>query len=186
MNDITNFYDTLDLKYPEIGIAMQDIDRLNPGRVKFIIPVLTPDMDTSKVVEQKVHQTKSNLKNADRNLEIENISIPNYIEIPIPKELCAVSEGDFNVSEGTISLTGGSSSISDAYQSGAGSVSELSGFISVTGSISGTLNITNGNVRGTLNITPSDRYIEKGSKWIIVFVGGDITKPRVISRYIDD
>ena len=29
----------------------------------------------------------------------------------------------------------------------------------------------------------SSRYIKRGSKWIVVFVGGDVTKPRIIAPY---
>lgn len=123
MHDMSNFYDILDLKYPEIGIAMQDIDCSNPGTVKMIIPILTPNMDNSKLNQHTVYQNNTNhLKNKNKNLDIKNIKISNYIEVPFPKEIC------YNV----------------------------------------------------------DGVIEKGSKWIIVFVGGDVTKPRPIARYIDD
>lgn len=126
MNSMTNFYDNLDLKYPEIGIAIQDINRLNPGKVKMIIPILTPNMDNTKAIEKVAYQNSSNLMNAKKNVNIQNIKITNYIEIPFPSEICTVSEYD------------------------------------------------------------TDRFtIEAGSKWIIVFVGGDITKPRPIARYID-
>ncbi len=126
MNNVVNFYDTLDLKYPEIGIAMQDIDRTNPGKVKIIIPILTPNMDSSKLIEKTAYQNSSNLKNAKKNtVNIQNIKITNYIEIPFPKEICTTFEGD------------------------------------------------------------EENIIKSGSKWLIVFVGGDITKPRPISRFID-
>lgn len=36
---------------------------------------------------------------------------------------------------------------------------------------------------GSANIDYSDRYIEKGSKWIVAFVGGDITNPKIIAPY---
>lgn len=126
MNNVTNFYDTLDLKYPEIGIAMQDIDRTNPGKVKIIIPILTPNIDSTKLVEKISYQNTSNLKNADkRTVNIQNIKITNYVEIPFPKEICTTYDGD------------------------------------------------------------KENIIKAGSKWLIVFVGGDITKPRPISRFID-
>lgn len=125
MNNISNFYDILDLKYPEIGIAMQEIDRQNPGTVKFIIPILTPMMDNSRIIEQKIYQVNSNLRNANKKqIEVEHLGLANYVNIRMPKEVCW---------------------------------------------------------------TPYDeRYIPIGSKWIIVFVGGDITKPRVVARYYDE
>ena len=126
MNNITDFYDNLDLKYPEIGIEIEDIDRRNPGRVKMIIPILTPNMDNTKVIEKIAYQNSSNLKNAKKNVNIQNIKITNYVEVPIPAEICTISEYD------------------------------------------------------------DDRFtIKAGSKWIIVFIGGDITKPRPIARYLD-
>lgn len=187
MNNVSDFYDSLDLKYPEIGIAMQDIDRTNPGKVKFIIPILTPNMDNTKLVDQKAYQNSANLMNADKNIEIENIQVTNYIEIPMPKELCAFVGGDFNV----VNVT----SMEDKHQ---GTVT-LSGNTGMSGGIShshatlsgsGTLNFNGSQThyKGVLKIIPTDeyRYIKKGSKWIIVFVGGDITKPRVIARYPED
>lgn len=127
MNNMTNFYDTLDLKYPEIGIAVQDIDRNNPGMVKIIIPILTPNMDNSKLIQKTIYQNSSNLRNLNKtNVDIQNIKITNYIEIPFPKEICT-----------------------------------------------------------TISSNETDKTIKAGSKWLIVFVGGDITKPRPIARYLD-
>jgi hypothetical protein len=125
MNSIVDFYDSLDLRYPEIGVAMQDIDRSNPGTVKFIIPILTPNMDNTRLIDTKAYQTKDNLKNKKRNFEVETLSISNYINIKMPREVCSVY-GEY-----------------------------------------------------------TDKVIKSGSKWIIVFVGGDITKPRVIAPYIE-
>ena len=126
MNNVFDFYDTLDLKYPEIGIAIQKIDRLKPGNVKLIIPVLTPNMDSSKIINQTIYLNKQNLKNKNtQTFEISNLTLTNYIEVPFPAEICMLSD-----------------------------------------------------------IDEDNRYIASGSKWIIVFVGGDITKPRPIARYL--
>ena len=40
----SDYYGNVDLRYAEVGIAMQKIDRMNPGMVKFSIPTLTPGM----------------------------------------------------------------------------------------------------------------------------------------------
>lgn len=190
MNDISNFYDELDLKYNEIGIAMQDIDRTNPGVVKFCIPVLTPDMNSDKIVEQTIHQDSSNLKNKEKKIEIENISITNYINIPVPKELCAFVGGKFEVLKGSIlSVSDASSYIGiDAVMEGYGTINTLIGYINIYNKshVSGNLDFSNGATIGLLDLMPVDRYIKEGSKWVISFIGGDITKPRVISRYLDD
>lgn len=127
MNNMTNFYDTLDLKYPEIGIAVEEINRNNPGRVKMIIPILTPNMDNTKIIEKTAYQNQSNLMNIKKNLNIQNIKITNYVEIPVPAEICTLPD-----------------------------------------------------------YSTEDKFIiPAGSKWIIVFIGGDITKPRAIARYLD-
>ena len=129
MVNMNDFYDELDLKYTEIGIAIQDIYKENPGNVKIIIPILTPSMRTDAPVETLIRQTKSsNLLNSKKNktvLEIANVLCTNYMEIPFPPEVCAASKAN------------------------------------------------------------DEGYIPSGSKWIMVFVGGDITKPRPIARYLD-
>lgn len=125
MNSMYDFYDKMDLKYPEIAIAMDDIDRMNPGTIRFAIPILTPLMDNKKPVVDTIRQTKINLRNDQSvKLEVENIRVTNFIHIKVPQEVCNVYE-----------------------------------------------------------LTEANRIIKAGSKWIVVFVGGDITKPRIISRY---
>ena len=125
MNSMYDFYDKMDLKYPEIAIAMDDIDRANPGDVRFIIPVLTPLMNNTKPVSDIIRQNKLNLMN-DKSvrLEIDNIRVTNTVSISVPQEVCNV-----------------------------------------------------------YRLTNDNRIIKSGSKWIVVFVGGDITKPRIVSRY---
>ena len=125
MNSMYDFYDKMDLKYPEIAIAMDDIDRANPGVIRFAIPVLTPLMNNDKPITDTIRQNRSNLMNDQSvKFEIESIKVTNTIHIPVPQEVCNV------------------------YQ-----------------------------------LDDSNRIIKSGSKWIVVFVGGDITKPRIISRY---
>jgi len=91
--------------------------------VKFSIPILTPSLDNSKKVSNIIHQNPGNLRNTKKTaLEISNITISNYVEIPLNKALCIDDYSD---------------------------------------------------------------YIPAGSKWIVVFIGGDITKPQIIGRYIE-
>lgn len=125
MNSMYDFYDKMDLKYPELAIAMDDIDRSNPGVIRFVIPVLTPLMNNNSPMSDVIRQTKSNLMNdTSIKLEVDTIKVTNTISIPVPQEVCNV-----------------------------------------------------------YNLDDSNRIIKSGSKWIVVFVGGDITKPRIISRY---
>lgn len=184
----TDFYDELDLRYPEIAVCIERIDRTNPGTKKFYIPVLTPNLDTTslKTKVETVRQDSSNIAN-ESGVSIGNVKIQNYIEIYLPKELCAFVGGDFKVenkdsitvkAEGRITI-GGSTSVAGGMT--AHSHSTLSG----TGSF--TFDGKDTTYKGVLNSIPTDeyRYIEKGSKWIVVFIGGDIGKPQIIGRYYD-
>ena len=197
MHKMTDFYDALDLKYPEIGIAMDRIDRTNPGKIRFIIPVLTPNMDTSSIVKNTVYQDSNNLKNKNSILEIDNIEMKNYVSITIPRELCAYLRGVFDIEEWDPKHEVQSKTnireakevlLQEAQQSGSGPVAPGDpGIIDVFGEVTAVkMGYKDAITTGRINLLPVDRYIEPGSKWIIVFVGGDITKPRVIARYPDD
>lgn len=239
-----NFYEELDLRYPEIAIAMTRIDRMNPGKIPFAIPVLTPNMNTSTMNSSKVIQKdKSKLQNVDKNsVDVSNIELSNTISIEVPKELCTLPGaiydivGDVNLS-GSYSMTGeGNTKINGTIEgSGSGSISgnetisglslsansgsirfeqsnqiesfyiigasgngsnSISGSASVDlqGSVSGsqtsdsTGNITvDGIINGTITATLNDknRYIPAKSKWLVVFVGGDINMPRIIAKIPD-
>lgn len=164
MNSVSSFYDELDLKYPEIAICIERIDRLNPGSPKFVIPVLTPNMSIDTESSQSIHQNTSNLRNSDVNPEITDIIMNNYMQIPLPKELCGNYDSKFLqcvrfLADTTLSC---SSSSENCH---------------------GTLNKKFNTLYEILSGMTSSRYIEKGSKWIVVFVGGDITKPRIIAPY---
>lgn len=188
MNDMSNFYDELDLKYPEIAIAMEKIDRLNPGVVQFSIPILTPNMDNSKITNNTIHQNSLNLKNKDKkNFEIENINVSNFIQIKVPKSLCVPESFDIVIEDCDLNVfkaidNGSKINVSlhqiDKFDSSRYSITNISN--STTN-----MNITkvSGEVRYTL--TAEDRYIDAGSKWIVVFIGGDITKPQIIGRYYE-
>ena len=145
MSNPSIFYENLDLKYSEIAIAMERIDRTSPGLVSFTIPILTPTMDNSKPIKKTVYQNKSNLRNSKNTAyEIGNIELSNTIPIEVP-----------------IEVTGGLPLLA-LYKS---------------------LYINHPDINIGVSIPDSIRYIPKGSKWIVVFVGGDITKPRIIAPY---
>ena len=183
-----NFYNELDLKYPEIAICIDRIDRTNPGTRNFYLPVLTPNLDTSSLEKKTdtIRLSNSIIENKDA-VSISNIKIQNYLPITIPKELCAFVGGDFHVvnveniefkSNGQITISG--------------STSQAGGMVPHTHStLSGTGRFTEDgeqtHYKGILNIIPTDeyRYIEPGSKWIVVFIGGDISKPQIIAPYTD-
>lgn len=183
MNNNFNFYDNLDLKYPEIGIAIQDIDRQNPGLVKFIIPILTPNMDNSKKIDSTIYQNSQNLKNSKKNIEIESIKICNYINIPIPKELCSLTQSFYPISFDIKMYTSYEEAMRDKDKLLGSGYADSFGLKMYT-SYEDAMNDNNSGDIFYPSITENpNRYIKSGSKWIIVFVGGDITKPRVIAPY---
>ena len=183
-----DFYEELDLRYPEIAVCIEKIDRTNPGKKKFYIPVLTPNLDTTslKTKVETVHQNSSNIIN-ENGPNIENVKIQNYIEIYLPKELCAFVGGDFKVvNKGNMTVkSNGRITISGSTDIGGGMAPHSHSTLSGGGSY--TIDGTETTYKGILNSIPTDqyRYIEKGSKWIVVFIGGDISKPQIIGRYYD-
>lgn len=205
-----NFYETLDLRYPEIAIALEDIDRCNPGKIKFCIPILTPNMPQTPEYEEKVTLDKGSLINKDKGaVEVSNIEFTNYIEIEIPRELCALAHCTYNVldhpnsyitsddaynkQEGIVRNEGcpgcpgapGSSGCSEGCSGCPGAPGapgcESGNYIDVHG------HAEMNHITGLVELCPVDegddyRYIRKFSKWLVMFIGGDINKPAVICR----
>lgn len=169
MNDITSFYDNLDLKYAEIAICIEKIDRLNPGSPKFVIPILTPTMSIDSESSQSVYQNSSNLRNGDTAPEVANITMNNYMKIPLPKELCGNYDTRF------LQAVRYLEDVTLTCKNGGGEYHWCEGKLDKK-------------FKTLYEIITSDdlklsRYIKKGSKWIVVFVGGDVTKPRIIAPY---
>lgn len=78
----TNFYDNLDLKYPEIAICIEDTDTKTG---KFIIPILTPVLNTSEPYIKKVDEFETdNIINSE-DIIVSPVNISNYIELKLPK-----------------------------------------------------------------------------------------------------
>lgn len=206
-----DFYSDLDLKYPEIAVCIETIDRVNPGKKKFYIPVLTPNVDTTslKTKDNIVYQNNSNIAN-ESSVSISNVTISNYIEMVIPRELCGYIGGKHKIKgEGKQKLKGeGTQKLSsiDLKMSGttgingSGTVGPPMAYASLSISearlsdtdISGSGNdsyISEENNTYTNeaeeSFDPVDRYIAKGSKWIVVFIGGDINQPQIIGRYYE-
>ena len=184
-----DFYDELDLRYPEIAICIDIIDRTNPGTKNFYIPILTPNVDTTSLTTktETVYQNNASIANENK-VNISNVKIQNYIPITIPKELCAYTGGNYIIKNnntpigvditGEISITG-NTEYAPGLASHMHSTLDGIGRTHIYGSIN--------KYEGDLNIVPRDdeRYIPAGSKWIVVFIGGDIGKPQIIGRYTD-
>lgn len=189
------YYDTMDNKYLELGIALTTIDRMNPGKIPFCIPVLTPTMNQSGKVDTKVIQSNNKSSIVSENsgaVDVSNISISNYIEIEIPKELCCLPApiydivGDVSISNGAYNFKGTATIVANGDVSDGNRDIIPIGHIDVDGSIttSGVNNNLSGTIEGTITTTlnESNRYIPKNSRWLIAFLGGDISKPCVVCR----
>lgn len=133
--DTTNFYQELDLKYPEMGIVLEDTF-WNYGdkkeKAKIGIPVLLPMESRNSV---SINKYKSN-----------------YIEAYIP----------------------------DAYYTYPTNETLVNKDPEIRGQREDKLN----GKKGT-TITGLTRMIPKGTKVIIVFIGGNISEPKVIGKYDD-
>lgn len=80
-----NFYENLDLKYPETVVLAANT---YPGSVgPFYIPVLTPYQPSStNKVDRKILKS-NNLMNAENNITITNSTISNTLQLKIPEYL---------------------------------------------------------------------------------------------------
>lgn len=112
----TNFYDSLEFKYPEIAVCIEDIES-DASNGKFFIPVLTPSLSPDEPYDKKeIKVSKINILNReDVNLDISLCVESNYILLDIPDH-----------------------------------------------------------IRGQYN---------KGDRFVISFIGGDINKPYILGRY---
>lgn len=190
----TDYYGTgnLELTYLEIGIALTSIDRMNPGSIPFSIPVLTPNENKESVTNKKIIQrSKTNILNENKDaVDVSNIELSNAIYITIPKELVALPGATYYVNGTFDYLNGSSGSIDISGRLAGGGTVIQGGSFDVQGTVDGNItsySLLNGSVKGTLSLvlTEEYRYIPKNSKWLIAFVGGDTSMPRVVCRLPD-
>lgn len=169
MSDAVYQDNGLDLRYPELAYNMTDIFRPEPGTVPFYIPALYPFMSGGKVQTNVIKQKNSSLLNKDKP-NISNINITNCINIQVPRELCGYLDKTHNVS-GNLTIKGSTS----------GSMTINAPGHPVSGTMTGNETLT-GSANGTLTFKAIDNTIKKGATWVVVFIGGDINKPVIISR----
>ena len=118
-----DYYEDLDLKYPEIAIAAEDF-YTTQSSAKFYIPVLMPLVTNTTRINQQNFPNNMNILNKDKPQISKSASTTGYITIPIHRER-----------------------MGEWYH------------------------------REQHNLVP------KGAKFIVIFVGGDINKPRILGRY---
>lgn len=114
-----NFYDELDLRYPEIAILTERFYAHSPGKESFYLPVLMPYMPNNNNTTSVPVRTKD-LQNKENNIGLSKYTTSSTIKIKVPDYIAA-----------------------DA---------------------------------------PTNKYgyVLPGTEFIVVFIGGDINKPRII------
>ena len=77
------FYQDLDLRYPELAICLEDsVD----GVAKFYIPILTPILESDKPYDiTDININKSNILSDTSAMEINACTSSNYLELRLPK-----------------------------------------------------------------------------------------------------
>ena len=87
------FYQDLDLRYPELAICIGTTDDKNVG--KFFIPVLTPVLNGNSPYDTKDNRVStSNILNDSSSMNIGACTSSNYLELVIPDTVEEVYTGD--------------------------------------------------------------------------------------------
>lgn len=184
----------IDLRYMEIGICLDKIDRMKPGIHPFCIPILTPEMSKTEVTKEKWVQTgKKNIETANKgSVEYSNITVSNNVMIEIPRELVALPYPIYHI-DGVVDVYSkdGDITIQNSYMRGDGWITHPGGSFGVNGVTKGhiaDIKVRNMHMKGivTTRLHDCNRYIPKLSKWLIAFVGGDSSMPRVVCHLPDD
>lgn len=90
MNTV-DFYNNLDLRYPEVAICLEDT---NNEIGKFFIPILTPLMRKDEPFIEDINDfDKKNVIN-HKNLYISPVKLTNYIELKLPKGYTSAKKND--------------------------------------------------------------------------------------------
>ena len=89
-----DFYENLDLRYPELGIALSGTSG-SSRKIKMYIPTLMAFVDdNNKTPKRKVNKSpsKSNILNKEP-IALSNTISKNYITIQVPEYLGRISKG---------------------------------------------------------------------------------------------
>lgn len=193
----------------EIAIAKQPIFRPNPGIVKFYIPSLMENSSGEAKNNQPIIQRNTSIVNNDKsNINISSVTTSNYIDIYLPRELTGYIDGAFDTS-GLLYMDSNTTAPTNLQLEGQLSLNldgstEESGGDDHSHPLKNTLMSTSqpwnfsGNIKSQNNILLSkaqpsfvnlqaqDNTIPINSKWIVIFVGGDIRYPVIIARCPDN
>lgn len=186
-----NFYRDLDLRYPELAFNKKPIWRPEPGIIPFYIPALYPNMAGGSEINNNISQNNSGLMNKEKP-SIGKIVMSNYINIQVPRELCGYLNKTYDVIGSFHLVSKGTSVYKDTHTydldigSSGGPSHSHPGTVTVGGGVleqrDFDTHASKGNATGTFEIFAHDDTIPVDSAWIVVFLGGDINKPVIISR----
>lgn len=196
--------------YPTIGICIEDIDRLAGKEYKFTIPSINFNKSSSSEDKsEEKNQGITNIANEDK-VSIGKVEINNYFMIYVPKELLATTYTTIGM-DGTLIGEGHNFSNITFFSVNSNSGNVNTNIVipphptttyTITSFVMSLFRIGTGAMKGikqnydsyrihaktpsgnsNMEVMPYDRYIPKGSKWIVVFIDGDPTKPAVVCRY---
>lgn len=102
-----NFYNDKDFRYPERAILMEDVTKDNPTG-KFIIPVLTPVCNLTKVTHVFHHKYSTTNIISKANINVTEFEEQNYIELKIPEYIFSGNNSFEQGTEFIVLFIGGS------------------------------------------------------------------------------
>ena len=99
------FYQDLDLRYPEIAICIDAIDRYTG---KFYIPVLTPILDGDKPYDiTDININKNNILSDSSSMDITACTTSNYLILSVPNPDDYITSSDMIGDKFVIVFIGG-------------------------------------------------------------------------------
>ena len=86
------FYQNLDLRYPELAICIEDSQ---DNIAKFFIPILTPILNGDKPYDETdINVSKTNIISDSSSMDISACTSSNYLELILPDTVKNCSKGD--------------------------------------------------------------------------------------------
>lgn len=93
---LNNFYEGLDLSYPQIAVLAETCSKFSPGTRSFYIPSLMAYKDQSLANDNPVPLNKNNLLNDDKNIGLDKYILGSTIRLFIPQHISMFAPSDNN------------------------------------------------------------------------------------------
>lgn len=93
---LNEFYEGLDLSYPQIAKLAEPCSKFSPGKRPFYIPALMVYKDQTSKNDNPVRIYSNNLLNDDRNIGLDSYTMGSTINIYIPQNVCMFAPCDNN------------------------------------------------------------------------------------------